>query len=372
MRSVMKPARWWAGLLGVLTLAAVPAQAQHRIFGRDRCPPAPCPPVVTLPETKAPDTKAPDTKPPTTPPAIEPTLPEEQFAALGGSTVSVSESGGAYIDSAIPATVLRLRLDAGYNNRRPDRAEFFYAKCGCFRAAGIDGSASGPPLPETSVDYQEAMAYLEVAANPSLSVFAEVPFRFIDPDINDNTAGLSDMNAGVKYALLYSNDFVASAQLRVYFPTGDSDRGLGNDHTSLEPGILVFNRLSDDLVLEAELRDWIPIGADDNAGNIIRYGVGLTYTALEACNLRVSPVVEVVGWTVLDGEAFAVRSFDPAIGLPSLVGTVEDSDGDTIVNAKFGVRVGIGDVDIYGGYGRALTGDTWYEEIYRLEIRYAF
>jgi hypothetical protein len=47
--------------------------------------------------------------------------------------------------------------DAGYNNNRPDRAEFFYGKCGCFRVSGEDPRA-GPPLTETSVDYRTSPA----------------------------------------------------------------------------------------------------------------------------------------------------------------------------------------------------------------------
>ena len=38
-----------------------------------------------------------------------------------------------------------------------------------------------------------------------------------------------------------------------------------------------------------------------------------------------------------------------------------------------GVRVGLGErVGVYGGYGRALTGDTWYKDIWRLELRWHF
>ena len=52
-----------------------------------------------------------------------------------------------------------------------------------------------------------------------------------------------------------------------------------------------------------------------------------------------------------------------------------------IVNAKMGVRVGIGPVnqpgnqgrlDLYAGYGRALTGDFWYKDIMRFELRMRF
>ena len=81
--------------------------------------------------------------------------------------------------------------------------------------------------------------------------------------------------------------------------------------------------------------------------------------------MRIRPVVEFVGWTVLDGQATFATS-------PGLF-AVEDVDGDTIVNAKFGVRLGIDDrKDLYVGYGRCLTGDRWYEDIIRIELRHFF
>ena len=54
-----------------------------------------------------------------------------QGGAGFGSTVAVANPGG-YIDGAAPVTQMRLRYDSMYGNNRPDRAEFFYPKCGCF------------------------------------------------------------------------------------------------------------------------------------------------------------------------------------------------------------------------------------------------
>ena len=52
---------------------------------------------------------------------------------------------------------------------------------------------------------------------------------------------------------------------------------------------------------------------------------------------------------------------------------VADACGDTIVNAKFGVRMGLGNLfDIYTGYGRALTGEVWYKDVWRTELRIGF
>jgi hypothetical protein len=259
-----------------------------------------------------------------------------------------------YIDPAIPGDIFRFRFDASYNDRRPTRAEFFYPR----------SAPAGPglPRPEPRVDFQELASYLEMAATDRLSGFVNVPVRFLNPEVNANHAGLSDVDAGLKYAFLFRDDFVATFQFRTYAPTGDSHRGLGTHHVSLEPALLVYDRLADRLALESELRVWVPVNGTDFAGQIIRYGVGLHYDVCRTSHCTFSPVVEFVGWTLLDGKEAVVP--------PSGAVFVHEAGGETIVNAKVGLRVKFGDrADIYGGYGRPLTGDRWYENTLRLEFR---
>jgi hypothetical protein len=273
----------------------------------------------------------------------------------GGPTVGESRVG--YIDDAIPGTEFRLRFDAGYDFRRPTRAEFFYAR----PAPG----GPGLPQPEPRIDYQDFSAYLEIAPVERFSGFVEVPWRFLNPEVNPDHNGIGDMNAGFKYAFVEDADLVASFQFRTYIPTGDSHRGLGNDHVSLEPALLVYRSLTERLGFEGELRVWVPVGGTDFAGEILRYGTGLYYDVVRNCRLRVSPVAELVGWTVLSGK-------ESQAFLPGGV-AVGDAAGDTILNAKLGVRVGLGDLgDLYAGYGRPLTGDRWYENTFRVEWRLVF
>ena len=304
--------------------------------------------------------------------------------------VQTASSNVGYIDDAIVQTQIRLRYDAAFNNIWPDRAEFFYAKCGCFRETGADPHAPGPAPPlnggnpattrfiETSVDYQDISVELEYALTPDFSVVIEAPFRFLNPEVNDNTSGFADMQVGFKQALVsLPNDYL-TFQLRTFIPTGDARRGLGTDHVSLEPALLYYKQLDERMSLEAELRDWIAIspssGAgtgfkDDYGGNVVRYGLGLAYDVFkcEQCGRKISPVVEVVGWTVLDG--LASRSIN-GTGATAMV---KDATGDTIVNLKLGTRVYFSRCDsFYAGYGRALTGDAWYEDIARLEYRRTF
>lgn len=327
----------------------------------------PCPAPCATPEA-APVQPAPAAQPaPPAAPAAEPSLTPEQFAATGGGEMfAAASSAVGYIDPAIPATRFRLRTDAAWGDNRPDRAEFFYPKCGCFKIAGIDPKASGPPLTESSVDFQEIMSLIEYAPVKQFSAWIEVPVRFINPQVNANTAGLGDINTGFKYAFLYEPNQVATAQLRIYTPTGDGDKGLGTNHVSIEPALLYYRALTNRITLEGEFRDWIPAGGSDFAGNVLRYGIGTSYTVVNRCNLRVAPVAEFVGWTVLSGKE------------SDQVGTIFDASGDTIINAKVGVRTGFGPLnetrtlnrsDLYLGYGRALTGEVWYKDVVRLEFR---
>ena len=48
--------------------------------------------------------------------------------------------------------------------------------------------------------------------------------------------------------------------MRVFAPTGDSQRGLGTNHASIEPGLLVFHQLNDRVVLAGELRHSFYLG----------------------------------------------------------------------------------------------------------------
>jgi hypothetical protein len=290
-------------------------------------------------------------------PAEDQTLAAEPISDNEERGASSKNSTVGYIDSAIPASLFRLRFDAAYDFTRPTRAEFFYAR--------PQPLGPGLPKPEPRIDYQDLAGYLELAATDRLSGFVEVPWRFLNPEVNADTNGLADMNAGFKYAFVDRNDLVATFQFRTYIPTGDASRGLGTHHVSLEPAVLFYKPWTDRLGFEGEFRYWVPIDGTDFAGDLLRYGIGVHYDVWKTCSLTVSPVVEFVGWTVLSGKESAVT--------PSGAVLIEGAAGDTIVNAKMGVRMrmdGLG--DFYIGYGRPLTGDRWYEDILRVEFRLFF
>ncbi|HUP77991.1 MAG TPA: hypothetical protein VM260_05450 [Pirellula sp.] len=282
---------------------------------------------------------------------------------------------GTYIDNAVISNMFRFRVDSGYNNSLPDRAEFFYGQCGCFggNAPGPGSPPGGgnPGIANGNVDFQEFVPYFERVVSGNFSMFAETPFRLINPDVTDNTGGLSDINAGIKASLLSCNHQYLTAQFRVYAPTGDARRGLGNGHASLEPGLLYLSRRNDRLILQSEFRVWIPLSDSRTqdgrnfAGTILRYGMGGGYDLLNldtgSQRRRLTGTFETVGWSITSGQAFDANT-----------GNVLNAAGDTIVNIKSGLRYTAGRRSIAASYGKPITGDRWYSDLMRVEYRYAY
>ena len=113
---------------------------------------------------------------------------------------------------------------------------------------------------------------------------------------------------------------------------------------------------------------WLPIGganpvptnADGHfAGRLFYYGIGPSFTVYETTRTRLAPVVELVGWHVLDGNQTSATDSP-------------DADGTNIVNLKIGARFFVDKGSFYAGYGHALTDAAWYTDVVRFEYRYSF
>jgi hypothetical protein len=298
----------------------------------------------------------------------------QQFGGGGQFAVTAADSGVAYIDSAIIATAARFRFDAAFDFDEADRAEYFYSTWEQF-GGKTDAATIGP---NDSVDAQFFWLYYEHQLAYRLSAFVETPYILNDPSGTAGNvtvpgrsgSGIGDMIAGVKFLLVDHCDELVTFQLKNYIPTGDEDEWLTAGHYSIEPALLYFNRINDCWTLEAEVRDWISIGGAVNpennlpyAGNVLRYGLGLTYHGFNSACWSFKPVTEVVGWSVLEGQKFAFNPNGPV-----------DASGDTIVNLKLGARIARhgGRADIYLGYGTAVTDEAWYNDIVRAEYRVRF
>lgn len=312
-----------------------------------------------------------------TPPPAPPPRPK-----IAGSMVG-------YVDDAIVGSQVRIRFEAGFHNDEPDRSEFFYAKCACFKlppdSPDRDNNAPGPgPGAANNIRFQQLYVQTEYAPGGRFSVFAELPFRWLQPQSFtgidrftengarggrslENPSGLGDLRAGVKVALAESSDRALTLQVRAYFPTANEQHGLGTGHSSIEPSLLYYRKLSERTTIEAQGGDWHPTGGSAGrptagskkfSGDVVFYGAGVSHEVYAGARMRIAPVAELFGWHVVSGFQ---------TGPPS------DAGGIDIVNLKAGARLILDEHNsFYGGIGRALTGAVWYRSIARIEYRYSY
>jgi hypothetical protein len=312
--------------------------------------------------------------------------PADAPAALQGTSSRGTKRKGSmvgYIEDATIRTQLRFRFDMGWGMDSPDRAEFFYGKCGCYRdLAGsplLDPEAPGPgPGIVTGLNFNQFMVLGEYAVNGRVSIFGELPIRSLDPkSFVDGTgsfegqSGIGDITAGVKLGLVTDENRDVTLLLRASMPSGDSLKGLGTDHASFEPALLYRQAVHDRVSIESQFGLWNPIGgsrgpqpSDDKfAGSILYYGIGPSVDAFDNGKVRFSPVVELVGWHVLKG--FETKTLLTPVG--------GNAEGVNVVNLKFGARTSFNDSgSIYVGFGWHLTDAVWYDKIWRFEYRAGF
>jgi hypothetical protein len=295
-----------------------------------------------------------------------------------------------YIENAIVGSHVRVRFDAGFNNSTPDLAEFFYAKCGCYKGLATaippayDPNAPGPGLGvPKSLNFQQLYLNAEYSPHRRFSAFIEIPYRWIQPQSFlpvppfppfTSQNGISDIRVGFKAAVLASSQQYLTFQFKLYVPSGDPAKGMGTDHYSIEPALLYHQKLTDRASLEAQIGGWHPMdgsagvptaGSEKFAGDIFFYGIGPSYQLYRGENVRFTPVVELVGWHVFGG--FQTQPGGPVFGAAREMG------GTNIVNIKLGARTSFGNRNsIYAGYGHALTSSEWYSDLLRLEYRFSF
>jgi hypothetical protein len=288
-----------------------------------------------------------------------------------------------YIEDATVGKQFRVRFDTGRDMNSPDRAEFFYAKCGCFRtltgSPALDLNAPGPgPGVVTSMNYQQLNLLSEYTIGRHASVFTELPFRWIKPidfvtgtGSFGNQSGLGDITVGTKLALSSTASHDITVMVRGSIPTGDASKGLGTDHGSVEPALLVRQTLGGRAQIEGMFGDYHPTGSSKGplpgngnfSGDILYYGIGPSFEIVQNSSVHIAPVVELVGWHVLGG--YETSTF--------VAGGTGDASGLDIVNLKIGGRVSMtAGGSIYVGYGFALTSTQWYDHILRLEYRTRF
>ncbi len=259
-----------------------------------------------------------------------------------------------FLDSAKPFSHVSFSWEKAWDVAAPDRSEFFWA------------SPTTGPGAERSVDVNTLTARLELASGRTAAVFA-APLRSLDPEFNDNTAGIGDLVTGAKVALVDGNDWVLTHQTLTYLNTGPVNRGLGTGHVAMEPGLLARYRWTDECYLHGEVRYRIPIsGTKPFAGEVLVWGTGVSWIACETDAFAILPTFEVVGHSFFDGAR------------TTSTGTVVDVDGETAVELSPGVRfvlgpagdLGLAEIGVSGGVN---VGDRgWAAGRLMVEARWSF
>ncbi|HEX4065468.1 MAG TPA: hypothetical protein VHZ09_05550 [Acidobacteriaceae bacterium] len=278
-----------------------------------------------------------------------------------------------YIDDPTVQNEIRLRFDAGFDDPRPDLGEFFYAG---------HSAPLGPGVAfQRTLNFQQLYLNAEYAPVRRFSGFVQLPYRWIQPFFDPSStrtpdlfsgSGISDVQAGLRYAVIASDARTFTLQLVSSFPSGNGVKGFGTNHYSLAPAALLYQKLSARTAVEAELGDSHPIGGTtyrasptsatrDFAGDVLMYGVGPSYEVITRDNYRLAPVLELVGWHVFGGLETNSAS------------QVQSAAGTNIFNAKLGARLDFfRDNSVYAGYGRGLTSSIWYRNLFRIEYRHSF
>lgn len=283
-----------------------------------------------------------------------------------------------YIENATIGSKVRIRFDSGTGVQAADRAEFFYAKCGCYRGLPANDPAYDPDAPGpgpgvlTDANYTQFNINAEYALTGRFSLVADLPIRSLKPQAFvpgtgsfGNTSGLADVKGGVKLSLSSDSNSQITLQALASAPSGDAAKGLGTNHWSVEPAILYATTVGDLLGFEAQFGSVIPLDGskgvptsspDKFSGSVIYYGFGPSLDIYSSGATRLAPVVELVGWHVVDGYSTSEGQ----------------AKGTDIVNLKLGARLAFGSGSIYAGWGKALTDAAWYDELLRVEFRYGF
>ncbi len=287
-----------------------------------------------------------------------------------------------FADAARPVTQMRLRWDAGYGLRNPDRAEYFWAAVQRPRNPQTNNeltlnqspnsrmaSPKGPGILPNSIDYGEFTLYTE-GATERIGVFVEMPYRHWEDDQGSGFSGFGDINIGTKSLLLDCEIAQVAFQFRTYIPSGLSGKGLGTGHVSLEPSLLWAVKLTPDTYFQAQTAYWIPISADPHyAGDIFHYHLSFNHVLCRPMTgVEVIGTAELNGWSVLDG-AFS----DPA-SINATANTYQAPSARAhLMSAGPGVRLVICDkIDFGVGAAFGVNSNRWTDQLYRAEFRWRF
>jgi hypothetical protein len=299
-------------------------------------------------------------------PTGEPVIPWEEFAVIKNRPRSPTGEAGIgrervmcapfEIDITQPFGNMLLRADAVYNLTEPDRAEYFWGRPG-----------KGPLLPETGVDYQDMRFRLELGGG-AFSLATDIPVRFLNPEVNGNNGGLSDIQLVQKTLLMNGQRWQMTQILRTIFNSGNARKGLGTGHVSMEPGFLCRFKVNELTYLHSQWELRFPIAGDPMySGPSFTWGVGVSHLWYESDTFAMIPTLEFINTYIMDGQVTPPGSPVPV-----------DVRGDGIYNLGPGLRTvwdtggDLGIVELGVNSFFAVGSDGWFDAMFRFDMRFVF
>ncbi len=258
-----------------------------------------------------------------------------------------------FVDGARPATMMRFKWDSGRRWVLPDRNEFFLART---------GGTQGLPNAETGLNSNELFFYTE-AATGRFSAFTEMPYRAISTDNNGGKSGLADIIIGTKTLMIDTEYAQLTLQTKTFLPTGNSGKGLGTGHVSLEPSLILAAKLTSDTYFQGQIAEWIPFGGDSAVvGALLHYHGSLNHViARPVVDTQFIATLEFQGYCFQDG-AFT-----------NAAGALQKSAGGHYFGIGPGFRWVMSQKCDFGfGVNFAVTSEHFAQQIYRSEFRVRF
>ena len=111
-----------------------------------------------------------------------------------------------YIEDAGIHSQIRLRFDAGFGNTAPDRAEFFYAKCGCFKTWPVpytdpEGPGPGGAIPADLNFQQSCSVWRDCGAGSVLALRGTARARDPARGVHHQPSSVAGSRRSVRSAL---------------------------------------------------------------------------------------------------------------------------------------------------------------------------
>ena len=270
-----------------------------------------------------------------------------------------------HASAARPVTQTRLRGDFGYNMAFPDKGEIFWA---ALKGGGVALPGKGPNIRNAAlnraIDYSEGSLYTEAAAG-GFGFFTSLPYRSVaGGSAYDAGSGLADIVLGTKSMMLDTELLLLTFQFTTFLPSGDSGKGLGTGHVSLEPALVSALYLCPGSYLQTEFGFRFPIGGQAGSqASVFHYSASLN-RELWKCGSS----WELVGTLGLDGYQIENGGYTTDAGATGRATSV-----GSILYATPGLRLGFCDKADFGfGPAFAVTRDRFAQQLLRFEARFRF